>query len=283
MRYQLVFCDIPAMQNCVPRSRHRRDGCQHGVLRSTQMDKGVTVTEPQAVEPSLSEAAYRRIRSDIVACRLAPGHRLTERGLAAELGIGVSPIRDALTRLDQDGLVRTIPRKGYQVTPLTIKSVDELYVFWSLIGPELVRCGVAAATDDQIERAMAYGRDLAALSDTDGPTRSVALRGVELAGKLFELFAEASDNRYLMATHQRIIGEVLRLSTLVIDSELSDLGHRVAALDDIRNAMVRRDAETAAELMRQHIEQSHNRVLRTLARWPSVIASEVRPIPTAPS
>jgi DNA-binding GntR family transcriptional regulator len=66
--------------------------------------------------------------------------------------------------------------------------------------------------------------------------------------------------------------------TLVIDSELADTGHRVAALADIRDALVRRDSDGAAELMRRHIEQSHDRVLRTLARWPSVITSEVLPV-----
>lgn len=235
--------------------------------------------DPEAADLPLGEAAFRRLRSDIVACRLAPGQRLTERGLAAELGVGVSPIRDALTRLDHDGLVRTIPRKGYQVTPLTIKSVDELFEFWALIGPEIVRCGVAAITDDQIEQALEYGRDITGLTADSGPARSVALRGVEAAGQLFDLLAEASDNRYLIAAHRRVVGEVLRVWTLVIDSELADAGRRVAALDEIRDAMVRRDAEAAAELMRQHIEQSHNRVLRTLARWPSVITSEVLPIP----
>jgi DNA-binding GntR family transcriptional regulator len=238
------------------------------------------VTEPEAAELPLGEAAFRRIRTDIVACRLAPGQRLTERGLAAELGMGVSPIREALTRLDHDGLVRTIPRKGYQVTPLTIKSVDELFDFWALIGPELVRRGVAAIDDHQIERAIGYGKDITGLRLTHdrGPTRSVALRGVEAAGRLFDLLAEAADNRYLISAHRRVIGEVLRVWTLVIDSELADTGRRVAALADIRDAMVRRDAEGAAELMRQHIEQSHHRVLRTLARWPSVVTSEVLPV-----
>ncbi|HEY1454899.1 MAG TPA: GntR family transcriptional regulator, partial [Candidatus Dormibacteraeota bacterium] len=89
--------------------------------------------------------AYRRLRADIASCRLAPGQRLTERGLAARTGLGVASIRDALTRLDHDGLVRTLPRKGYQVKPLTIKAVDDLFHFWAVIGPELVRRGIMGA------------------------------------------------------------------------------------------------------------------------------------------
>lgn len=239
------------------------------------------MTERDAADLPLGEAAFRRIRSDIVACRLTPGQRLTERGLAAELGMGVSPVRDALTRLDHEGLVRTIPRKGYQVSPLTIKSVDELFDFWALIGPELVRRGVAAMTDDHVAQAFELGREITELTTQDGTGREAALRGVEAAGKLFDLLAEASDNRYLIDAHRRVSGEVLRVWTLVIDSELADTGQRVAALGEIRDAMVRRDADAAAELMRHHIDQSHNRVLRTLARWPSVITSEVVPFPVS--
>lgn len=167
------------------------------------------------------------------------------------------------------------------MSPLTIKSVDELFDFWALIGPELVRRGVAAMTDDHVAQAFEFGREITELTNQDGTGREAALRGVEAAGKLFDLLAEASDNRYLIDAHRRVSGEVLRVWTLVIDSELADTGQRVAALGDIRDAMVRRDADAAAELMRHHIDQSHNRVLRTLARWPSVITSEVVPLPVS--
>lgn len=63
------------------------------------------------------------------------GTALHRARLALTTGLGVSSIREALTRLDHDGLVRTLPRKGYQVTPLTVKSVDDLFVLWGIIVP----------------------------------------------------------------------------------------------------------------------------------------------------
>lgn len=246
------------------------------IVLAEQTKDRVTVPELDDVELPLGEAAYRRLRADIVACRLSPGERLTERGLASQLGIGVSPIREALTRLDHEGLVRTIPRKGYQVMPLTIQSVNELFDFWAMIGPELVRRGVAGASSEQFDRARALATGFSQLTrQGDADTRELALANVDAISQFFDLLAEATGNRYLIAAHRQIIGEVLRVWTLVIESELVDLGSRVAALDDIGDAMARREADLAAELIRRHIGRSHTRVLDVLARWPSVVNAEV--------
>lgn len=72
------------------------------------------VTDPAGPRVSLGEAAYRRIQGDIISCRLAPGQRVTEKQLAADLGLGISQVRDALTRLSHEGLVRTLSRKGFR-------------------------------------------------------------------------------------------------------------------------------------------------------------------------
>src|ERR1700761_283662 len=108
----------------------------------------------------LGEAAYRRLRADIVSCRPPPGQRPTARGVTASAGLGVASVRAALPRLDQEGLVRTLPRKGYQVAPLTIKAVSDLFDFWAVVGPQLVRLGVAGATAGELARAEAGFREL---------------------------------------------------------------------------------------------------------------------------
>ncbi|MCW8384644.1 GntR family transcriptional regulator [Streptomyces justiciae] len=228
---------------------------------------------------SLGEAAYRRLRADIVSCRLAPGERITERGLAAATGFGMSPIRDALRRLDHDGLVRTLPRKGYQVKPLTIKTVDDLFDFWSVLGPEVARRGLPRTTDEQIERIIAGRDEIMRLTKETGHTREVALRTVEILDEMFTTLAEAADNDYLTNAHVRVSAELARVWTLVAESELMDPGVELPVQQEgWKEDILRRDGAKCAQLVRAHIEQSHNRVLRMLVRWPSVIAAEVVPL-----
>ena len=96
------------------------------------------VPEPAARELSLGERAYNRLLSDIIHGELLPGERVTERALQARLVLGASPIRDALARLDNEGLVLTLPRRGYQICPLTLQSIDDVFVLWRIIGPAMV-------------------------------------------------------------------------------------------------------------------------------------------------
>jgi DNA-binding GntR family transcriptional regulator len=226
----------------------------------------------------LGEAAYRRLRADIASCRLAPGQRLTERGLAARTGFGVASVREALTRLDHEGLVITAPRKGYRVKPLTIKAVNDLFQFWMVIGPELVRLGIAGATDAELKQAAAGFRELSRVVTEDGPTRELALRSVEIADRTFRVLGEATRNEYFISAITRVEGEMSRVWTLVTDSELLQHGEVSAHLDQWHDTLILRDGDTAAGLAREHIEQYHDRILRTLAVWPSVITSEVTPV-----
>jgi DNA-binding GntR family transcriptional regulator len=228
------------------------------------------VPEPRI---SLGEAAYVRLREDIVTCRLAPGQRLTERQLSADTGFGVSPLRDALTRLDHEGLIRILPRKGYQVTPLTPKSIDDLFVVWQIVGPELVRLGIAEATDAQIADAKAGFEELDKLA-REAPGIETALHLVRTAEQTFRILAAATRNEYLINLFERISGDMGRIWAMILASDPQ------AMLADpadhwVRHILTERDADDAAANARRYIAEIHQRVLQTVVRWPSVMSSEV--------
>ncbi|MEV5843540.1 GntR family transcriptional regulator [Streptomyces sp. NPDC051985] len=227
---------------------------------------------------SLAEVAYLRIRADIIGCRLAPGERLTERRLAADMGLGISPVRDALTRLDHEGLVCTLPRKGYQVKPLTIKAVDDLFDFWGVLAPEVARRGVIGASDRQLEHIVAISEELATLARAQGYVPEIVRRTVVVTREVFATLAEAGRNDFMVSACARLSGELSRVWTLVIDSELLERGEPLASMGSWMECCLQRDGDRAAEFARRYIEQSHDRVLRTLARWPSVIKTEVVPL-----
>lgn len=225
---------------------------------------------------SLGEAAYRQLRADIVACRLAPGQRLTEKQLAADTGFGISPLRDALTRLDHEGLIRTLPRKGYQVTPLTPKMIDDLFVLWGIVGPELVRQGVARATDEQRAQARAGFQELDRLAQQQ-PGMETALREVEVAADTFAILAEATGNQYVVNLFQRLSGDIGRVWAWILSSDPSPVASSPAE-PWIRDLLAEPNADAAADSARRHIEDMHRRVLRTVVHWPSVMESEVVPL-----
>lgn len=228
-------------------------------------------------ELPLSEVAYNRIRDDILSCRLVPGQKVTERGLVAELGMSMASVRNAMTRLDQEGLLTTQPRQGSVVAPLSLHSVGKLFDFWALLAPEIARTGIPALTDDQLARLVEVGPRLSAqvIPGDDAATRGNLLAAIDAALQIFTLLADATDNPYLIAAHRRINGELSRVWRLVIQSEFEELGGRVSALRDVVRFVEARDAERCVEFLHTHIEASRRRVLGALARWPSVSMSEI--------
>ena len=242
-----------------------------------------TPTAPRAVPEAtadlpLAEIAYNQIRGDIISCRLAPGQRVTERGLVTSLGMSMASVRNAMTRLDQEGLLVTQPRKGSVVAPLTLHSVGKLFDFWALLAPEIARTGIPALSDAQLAEITETGTRLDAqvVPGDDDATRANLLAAIDAALQIFTLIAESSDNPYLLAAHHRINGELSRVWRLVIESEFAELGGRVSALADVVRFVVERDADSAVDFLGPHIEASRRRVLDALARWPSVSMTEIR-------
>lgn len=221
------------------------------------------------------EAAYRRLRADIVACRLEPGTRLTVEQLITETGFGTSPLRDALMRLDNEGLIRTLPRKGYQVSPLTPKSVDDLLDLWGIVGPEMVRRGVARVGAEQKRLAVASLEEIERVGRT-APGAHTAERLVELLDRTFALLAEASGNAYLVALIRRLSGDLARVWMVILTAESTDAA--LAAADHlVRKILVQEDPDVAAEISRRYLETLRDQVRAAVSQWPSIANSQILP------
>ncbi len=85
-------------------------------------DNGVDVSLLLEVEPSLTERAYSMLEEMIVTLKLAPGSAMSEARLSQALGIGRTPIREALQRLARERLVTILPRRGIMVSEINVKS-----------------------------------------------------------------------------------------------------------------------------------------------------------------
>ena len=75
----------------------------------------------------MRDSVFGRIRADILACALTPGRILQEKDLAARYAVSKSPVRDALLRLQEQGLIEVMPRKGYRVLPISLSDARDLY------------------------------------------------------------------------------------------------------------------------------------------------------------
>ena len=125
--------------------------------KADRADGQADMTPPKSASPAApkapstadilrSEEAYEQLKSDIVACVLRPGESLTEKQIADRYQIRKATIRSALARLTQEGLIKSEPRRGYVIAPLSLRDVNEIFDVRGLIEPELFRVAAANIT-----------------------------------------------------------------------------------------------------------------------------------------
>jgi DNA-binding GntR family transcriptional regulator len=208
---------------------------------------------------SLAERAYRRVRDAIVRGQLAAGTKVSERGLAASLGISPQPVREALRRLEAEGMVVTQPRSGTVVAAIGPERLAEL----GRIRMALEGAGAALAAERITEA------ELAALAEVVAGMR----RATEAADR--DALAELNERFHALlhaAAGQSFIARSLdSLRAYDQQGQLRSLGSRPNAMPQalsehvgILAALRRRDPDLAERRMRAHVLRSlvTNGVLR---------------------
>jgi DNA-binding GntR family transcriptional regulator len=205
---------------------------------------------------SLADKAYHEIRGLIVSLELAPGAVIDERDLIERLGIGRTPVREALRRLAHERLVEVYPRRGMFVTGIDVRQLTRLSEVRAVLEPEAARLAAERATDD--DRARLDGL----LGDLDAGGSEL----MQLDERIHRAVYRAAHNDLLEATLEQYYALALRIWMLALE-RTQDLEEAVEAHRDLLEAIRDGDGERAAQTMRDHVEnfeQAMHRVLLTV-------------------
>ena len=104
----------------------------------------------------LRETVYEQLRADMISCKLAPGAERREAELAARFDMSKSPVRDALMRLESEGLVITLPRQGYRVAPVSLTDVLDMFHLRAALERACMERIVLQASDEQLTELDAF-------------------------------------------------------------------------------------------------------------------------------
>jgi DNA-binding GntR family transcriptional regulator len=206
---------------------------------------------------SLADKAYHEIRRRIVSLELAPGAVIEERQLVERLGIGRTPVREALRRLAQERLVEVYPRRGMFVTGVDVRELARLSEVREVLEPEAARLAAERAT----EADRAELRALQAELDSAGGDRLM-----ELDERIHRAVYRAAHNDLLEATLEQYYVLALRIWSIATDRS-HELEEAVEAHRALLEAIQAGDGERAADTMRAHVqnfEQAMHRVLLTV-------------------
>ncbi len=197
----------------------------------------------------LKHRIYDALRTAITSVNIyaVPGsHRLDERQLSEDLGVSRTPVREALVRLEQDGLVRTVPRKGAFIVRKTKPEILEMITVWAALEGMAARLITLEASDEEIgslRKLFATFQGSRAQADIDEYSETnIAFHQTLLKMSRCELIRKLTDNLFV---HMRSI----RMQTISEDDRASrsiiDHMHIIEALET-------RDPDAAEQLVREH-------------------------------
>lgn len=195
---------------------------------------------PRQTQPPFSKhQIYAALKSEIIMGRIAPGERLAVDALKARFGTSVTPVRDALQMLNQEGLITIKPRSGYFVTRITLKTLHDMLELREILEVAAAERAAATISDDQLK---ALQRVHAGYTGDDDQAYT---RYTDENRRFHFLLAEASGNQELALAVRRLhdrLGRfmVMRRAGDKLEAIHGRLVDRLAAhdVDGARRAMV---------------------------------------------
>jgi DNA-binding GntR family transcriptional regulator len=205
----------------------------------------------------LAEEAYEAIFAQLMVLRIAPGSRITVDNLARELNVSQTPIREALGRLEGEGLVVKTHLIGYSAAPqITRRRFDELYDLRLLLEPEAALRAARALDDERLTTLREIAGVMSRKQDGDERLRYSAFARQDAV--FHDRILEFAGNELVRQTlaHQHTHFHIFRL---MFHSRVTE--EALEEHEALLTAFAARDGKAAKRAMRDHIERSRDRLV----------------------
>ena len=202
-----------------------------------------------------ADRAYLAIRGLIVSLELPPEAVIDERALMERLGLGRTPVREALRQLAHEQLVEVFPRRGMFVSGVDVRDLARISEVREALEPEAARLAAERATEPERDELIDLSNEIGTGSDLMG-----------LDERVHRAIYRAAHNDLLEKTLSEYYVLALRIWMIAL-GRAEDLEEAVEAHRDVLLAIVLGNGERAANLMRAHVEnfeQAMHRVLVTV-------------------
>lgn len=230
---------------------------------------GSEILRPRTVEvrsgpiviPTLVASVYRELRASILSGQFAPGQRLIETDLARQLGVSRGPVREALAKLEKDGITSNVPRRGKFVQELDQRLVNEVYSLRRILEQFAVEL-VILSMNSQVRRALETSLGQIERAATSGQVSSVADQDIAFHGYLYAL----SGHDLLRQAWQETISGKLQMLLAITERTHRPLLAAAANHRAIVEAILAGDTAQAQSLVAMHIDDARRRASEALAR-----------------
>lgn len=206
----------------------------------------------------LRDVVFNTLRQAILKGELKPGERLMEIALAERLGVSRTPIREAMRKLELEGLVVMIPRRGAQVANITEKDLNDVLEVRIALENVAIEKACKNMTDEDMRRLWVAAKSF---EHTIGEGNLVKLAEADVA--FHEIIYQASDNKRLIQTLNNLREQIYRYRVEYLkDGETRDV--LVREHEELTRAIRERDVERAQKISFQHIENQRMGIIHSI-------------------
>lgn len=206
-------------------------------------------------EKFYSKEIYKKIKNDILSFRIKDGEFITLSELAEKYQVSKTPIRDALCALEIEGYIKSLPRKGYLIKPVTQKSIREAFEMRIIYEIEAAKIAVKRADDSELKSILKLAEEFPE-GDILYEQRLDLFNDIN--NKFHMAIIEAAHNSMLIESGLCIMENLSRI--LISDSYNLDFSNEKKEHINIANALIDRETDKLEKLIADHIKQLEDRV-----------------------
>lgn len=206
----------------------------------------------------LREVIFNTLREAIIVGELKPGERLMEVQLSEKMGVSRTPVREAIRKLELEGLVNMIPRKGAHVADLSVKDIiDVLEVRASLDGLA-TSLSASRITDDELKELKHIQTQFAQYVEK-GNLHGLVKKDVEF----HDIIYRSSRNEKLIQIANNLREQVQRFRVIYL-KDYSSTQEIIREHMDIYESLNNRDSQAAQKIAQQHIKNQEMAIVKSL-------------------
>lgn len=213
-----------------------------------------------AEQTTLREKAYESFTHHLLARDVRPGQFISQRRLVEMTGLPLGAIREAIPRLEAEGLIKTVPQRGLQVAHIDINLIREAFQFRILLEKEAVANFTRTASDDAIAAMLKDHREIAELANSGNGSTELDARAQAVDWGMHDAFIDALGNS-IISNAYRVNSIKMRL---INQERFRIAGHVKSVMAEhlaIIEAIQRRDVDEAVESLVAHIRSARDRAL----------------------
>jgi DNA-binding GntR family transcriptional regulator len=209
--------------------------------------KQATMNKASLKQPPAADRVYSHVKQGVLERRYEGGTLLTEGELAEAVGVSRTPVREALLRLEVEGLIKLYPKKGALVLPVSAQEIKDVVETRMLVEEHAARKAVPAPPGliERLEELLAQQKAQAAAGD---------LAGAAVTDRCFHAeIVRSGGNEILSRLYDQLRDRQLRMGVAVLHSHPDRIAKTLVEHEEILEALRSGDAEAAVGTVHRHI------------------------------